>query len=83
MVRALLHCAPVRVLPFVANAWGLVSTLNNKNLAGKKSKEKALKPFVEPAVEQQLKLYEEALQHFQHSRFLFAPRRSRTTRTPR
>jgi tetratricopeptide (TPR) repeat protein len=47
----------------------LVSTLTNKSLAGKKGKDKTPKAFVDPAVEQQLKLYEEALQQFQQQRF--------------
>jgi tetratricopeptide (TPR) repeat protein len=43
--------------------------LTNKSLAGKNRKAKSPKPFVDPAVEQQLKLYEEALQHFNQQRY--------------
>jgi tetratricopeptide (TPR) repeat protein len=43
--------------------------LNKKTLARHKSKDKTPKPIVDPAVEQQLKVYEEALQHFQQQRF--------------
>jgi tetratricopeptide (TPR) repeat protein len=43
--------------------------LKKKNLSNKKSKAKVHKPVVDPAVEQQLRQYEEALQHFQQQRF--------------
>jgi len=45
------------------------STLNKKSLSTKKAKAKPPRPVVDPAVEQQLKLYEEALQHFQQQRY--------------
>jgi tetratricopeptide (TPR) repeat protein len=43
--------------------------LNKKSLAAKKAKTKAPKAVVDPAVEQQLKVYEEALQNFQQQRY--------------
>jgi tetratricopeptide (TPR) repeat protein len=43
--------------------------LSKKHLADKKGKAKMHKPVVDPAVEQQLKMYEEALQHFQQQRY--------------
>jgi tetratricopeptide (TPR) repeat protein len=43
--------------------------LSKKTLTGNKSKNKAPKAIVDPAVEQQLKVYEDALQHFQQQRY--------------
>jgi tetratricopeptide (TPR) repeat protein len=43
--------------------------LNKKSLAAKKAKTKAPKAVVDPVVEQQLKVYEEALQNFQQQRY--------------
>jgi len=45
------------------------SALNKKSLSGKKGKQKLAGPLVDPVVQQQLKLYEEALQHFQQQRY--------------
>jgi tetratricopeptide (TPR) repeat protein len=43
--------------------------LNKKSLSTKRSKTKTPRPVVDPAVEQQLKFFEEALQHFQQQRY--------------
>jgi tetratricopeptide (TPR) repeat protein len=43
--------------------------LSKKSLAGHKGKNKTPKPIVDLAVEQQLKVYEDALQHFQQQRY--------------
>ena len=43
--------------------------MNRKTLSDKRSKGVAPKTLIDPAVEQQLKLYEEALQHFHQQRF--------------
>ena len=45
------------------------STLNKKSLSASKSKAKAPRAVADPAVEQQLKVYEEALQHFQQQKY--------------
>jgi len=45
------------------------SQLNKKSLTAKKAKTKPQRPMVDPAVEQQLKLYEDALQNFQQQRY--------------
>jgi tetratricopeptide (TPR) repeat protein len=46
---------------------GRSKTLNKKHL--NQAKAKIPRPVVDPAVEQQLKLYEEALQHFQQQKY--------------
>jgi tetratricopeptide (TPR) repeat protein len=48
---------------------GRSSTLNKKSLSTSKGKAKAPRAVVDPAVEQQLKVYEEALQHFQQQKY--------------
>ena len=48
---------------------GRSSTLNKKSLAARKGKSKLARPTVDPAVEQQLKVFEEALQHFHQQRY--------------
>ena len=48
---------------------GSANSLRKKNLSAKKSKPKVHKPVVDPAVEQQLKVYEEALRNFQQQKY--------------
>lgn len=43
--------------------------MNKKSLAARKGKNKLARPTVDPAVEQQLKVFEEALQHFHQQRY--------------
>ena len=43
--------------------------MNKKSLSTSKGKTKAPRAVVDPAVEQQLKVYEEALQHFQQQKY--------------
>jgi tetratricopeptide (TPR) repeat protein len=43
--------------------------LNKKNLATSKGKDKTLRAIIDPAVEAQLKIFEEALAHFQQQRY--------------
>jgi len=45
------------------------TALNKKSLSGKQGKPRIPRPVVDPAVQQQLKLFEEALQHFQQQRY--------------
>ncbi len=45
------------------------TALNKKHLTGKQGKALPPQPLVDPAIEQQLKLYEEALQHFHQQRY--------------
>ena len=44
-------------------------TMNKKGLSGKSSKPKMPRAVIDPAAQQQLKHYEEALQHFQQQRY--------------
>jgi tetratricopeptide (TPR) repeat protein len=46
--------------------------LKKNNLISKKGESTTFHPLVDPAVEQQLKLFEEALQHFQEQKYLKA-----------
>ncbi len=47
----------------------LSNTLTKKHLSGKQGKHKQPRPVVDPAVQQQLKVFEEALEHFQQQRY--------------
>jgi tetratricopeptide (TPR) repeat protein len=53
----------------VGGAGGSSIPLHKKKLASKRGKAKAHKPMVDPAVEQQLKIFEEALRNFQQQRY--------------